>query len=464
MVPCSQSRAAGIGYALRCLHGATERWVEDLARPCSNGMGNPIQSHARTEARSGVTIGCGLNILHVIPSIGLEDGGPSVAIRMMERALVSAGADVTVVTTVDNCISTPTIIRGDNNGRPIRHLHYFRRWTNFYKVAPGIVPYLWTRMGSFDVVHIHALFSFTSVVAAAIAAIKGVPYVVRPLGTLQDYGVQTRRYWLKQLSLAFLEGPLLRAAAAVHFTSKREQSEARSVKVPMQGVVIPLGIEPIVPGDAELFLRTHPHLCGRRLLLYLSRIDRKKNLEGLLKAFAVVRSTRPDVTLLIAGAGEPLYTQTLRGLAIDLGLTSATDVVWVGHVQGAEKAAVLAAAEIFVLASYSENFGIAVVEALSAGLPCIISNDIAIAEEIVRGGGGIAVATEPQLIASSISRLLDDDRERAAMSAKARQVAAEKFSSRVMAEALIDLYSSIRSKPPTCQSGTVRANRSTNGG
>ena len=98
-------------------------------------------------------------------------------------------------------------------------------------------------MRNFDVVHIHSLFSFTCVAAALIASWRRVPYVVRPLGTLSEYGVTQRRPWLKRLSLAILEARILRHAAAVHFTSEAEREEAMKLNLPLQGVVIPLAVE-----------------------------------------------------------------------------------------------------------------------------------------------------------------------------------------------------------------------------
>ena len=83
-------------------------------------------------------------------------------------------------------------------------------------------------------VHIHYLFSFSSFCAALVARLKGVPYIVRPLGTLARYGITQRRPLLKQLSLRFIEKPILTHAAAVHFTSLQEQDEAEALGFSMQ--------------------------------------------------------------------------------------------------------------------------------------------------------------------------------------------------------------------------------------
>jgi glycosyltransferase involved in cell wall biosynthesis len=177
----------------------------------------------------------GLRILHVIPSVAATDGGPSHAIAVMERALTAAGVEVTTATT-DHGL--PAMSMRDRAALPeagaTRVVRiYFHKWTNFYKVAPGIIPYLWANIRTFDVVHIHALFSFATIAAGIIARLRHVPYVVRPLGTLSTYGMTQRRPWLKRLALCAIDGPILRSAAAVHFTSSFEQADAMK-----QGVVV----------------------------------------------------------------------------------------------------------------------------------------------------------------------------------------------------------------------------------
>src|SRR5262249_26163079 len=121
--------------------------------------------------------------------------------------------------------------------------------------------------------------------AAYLARRMQVPYVLRPLGVLAPYGLTERRPRLKKLSLSLLERRLIRSASAMHFTSHAEASEAEALNLTFNGVVIPLGID-----TEELAkLAERRNLTEKpRTLLYLSRIDPKKNLEALLRAFALV--------------------------------------------------------------------------------------------------------------------------------------------------------------------------------
>jgi glycosyltransferase involved in cell wall biosynthesis len=243
------------------------------------------------------------------------------------------------------------------------------------------------------------------------------------------------------LSLVVIEGPILRASAAAHFTSKAEWDETAALGIPMRGIVIPLGVEKQTAGNREALLRDFPALEGHPRLLFLSRLDPKKNLEGLLHAFAELQR-RWQVSLVIAGDGPAAYVIGLKELARSLGI--AQQVVWLGHVEGPRKAAVFAAADAFVLPSFSENFGIAAVEALLAGLPCVLGQGVAIAKDVEAARAGLVTAPEPVAIARALERLLSDDALRRDMGARGKAFAELQYSTSVMAEQLIALYEDIR--------------------
>lgn len=361
----------------------------------------------------------------------------------MERALVAAGVAVTTATTDD--AGPGRRLTAEAQASPVNGAKriYCRKWLEFYKVAPAIIPWLWRNMRSFDVVHIHALFSFSSTVAAFAARWRGVPYVVRPLGTLTAYGVTRRRALLKRISLAALESSILRHAAAVHFTTQAEWDEAELLGIPLRGVVIPLGLVPDIPGDPERMLATHPQLRQQLVVLYLSRLDPKKNVEGLLAAFALMASHRSDVALLIAGDGEPVYVESLVSRARSLGVDSR--VVWLGHVEGERKAAALGVADIFVLPSFSENFGIAAVEAMQAGLPCVLSRNVAIATEVQDAGAGLVVEPDSGAIAKALNELLADSARRCDLGRQGQELAKHKYSVDAMAGCLTQLYRRVAS-------------------
>lgn len=367
----------------------------------------------------------------MIPSVSLKDGGPSIAIAAMERALTSMGVEVTTATTDSELSFLESPVNGATRV-------YARKRSEFYKVAPAIVPWLIANISKFDVVHIHALFSFTSTVAAWIARSRRVPYIVRPLGTLTSYGVRRRRPGLKKISLALAERHIIENAAAVHFTSQLEWEEADKLNIPFRGVVIPIGIPIEADGCRTELSREFPLLSGRSIILYISRLDPKKNIEGLIAAFASSRRLREGSALAIAGSGDPVYVLRLKDLANAAGIAS--QVVWLGHVTGNRKSAAFAAADLFVLPSFSENFGIAVVEALYAGVPCVLGEGVAIAGDVQASGAGLAVPAEPAALAAAMEKILSDRTVRNEMGARGKALALREYSLEVMARRLVDLY------------------------
>lgn len=385
-----------------------------------------------------------MKVLHVIPSLSSVHGGPSRAMVTIERALAAAGIDVTTVTTDDDGpgrrLGSQNLPAEANGAERV----YVRKWIEFYKVAPGLVPWLWRNVRQFDAIHIHAMFSFTSIAAGFLAQARGVPYVVRPLGTLSRYGVTKRRPLLKRLSLCLIESAILRGAAYVHFTSADELTEARALGLAFKGGVVPLGVEELPTGRAARAnnKRGLQSPGGDPLtILFLSRLDPKKNVESLLEAFAIARVRHPTMTLRIAGDGPEAYVQALKGRASALSVASRVE--WLGHVEGEAKADAFASADVFVLPSFSENFGIAAVEGMLAGLPCILGEGIGISVEAAAAGAARRVAPAPSEIAAALIDLHDDAAARARMGRAAMAFAQQEYSTNAMAERLTRLYRSI---------------------
>lgn len=382
-----------------------------------------------------------IRVLQVIPSIDPGDGGPSVAAGRIHAALGRLGIDSVLACTGVDAIEVGAGVR------------VFSRQTRFYKTSRPLLRWLRAELASFDVVHVHALFSFAPNAAAWLARRRGVPYVVRPLGVLNQWGMANRRRWLKRMSLRFIEGPLLRDAAAVHFTSQAEADEAAALGIAMRSVVIPLGVEVPERGDSALLQGRFPQLCTGRVLLFLSRIDPKKNLEALIDALVELAPTHTDCRLLVCGAGDAAYVQTLkaRAKAGDI----ADRVVWAGDLRGADKASAMAIADVFVLPSHSENFGIAVVEALASGLPVVVSDGVPLAERIVEAGAGWRCGATAVSLAATLRTALAPTVDLAKVGERGRALAQADYSVEAMGLRLKALYESIVTLQPCASSRTL---------
>ncbi len=403
----------------------------------------PEKSAVNASFRPPATGGC-RRVLHVIPSVGPLRGGPSQVVRLLARGTVDCGLDVDVAATDDNAgerLRVPLGVPLPEDGVVWR---YFKAQTRFYLVSFPFTRWLREHVQDYDLVHIHALFSYCSVAAAFVAHSRGVPYIVRPLGVLNRWGVQNRRPWLKRISFRLVEKRVVERAAAMHYTSDQEMREAAEFGVSRRPIIVPNPALPPPFAREELageFRARYPELANRKILLFLSRIDAKKGLELLVEAYAGVRAALPEAALVIAGSGDSALLEKLRARARTLGLER--DIVWTGFLEGREKWAALADADLFVLPSYSENFGVAPLEAMMYAVPVVVSDQVAIHTDVDRAGAGLVVPCEAVAIEKAVvSLLLQPERARACGNRGSRMVR-ETFSLAQVSQQLVQAYNDI---------------------
>ncbi len=375
------------------------------------------------------------------------------ALPMMARALAARGIRVDVATTDDD--GPGRRLKEVRHGVPVElegfRVFYFPKQTEFYKVSIPLWIWLCRNVTKYDVVHVHAVFSFSTLAAGWACRLRRVPYIVRPLGVLNAWGMNNRRRWIKTLSFRLLDKPVLDHASAIHYTSRQEAEEAARLGIRARPVVIPLGIDlkPFLSlPSPELFTTRFPETAGRPIILFLSRLDPKKNVVLLLEAMARFRPaqsnpirpnpTESDPLLVIAGGGAPAYVADLKARAHALGLEK--QVVWAGHLEGDMKLSALAAATLYVLPSHSENFGIALLEAMAAGRACVSTAGVALAVEAANEVAVLLSEGDPQKLAAMLKRLLCNPSERRALELAAAQLSRRKYSTEVMAESLENLY------------------------
>jgi glycosyltransferase involved in cell wall biosynthesis len=312
------------------------------------------------------------------------------------------------------------------------------QWPRVWKRSPALAQALRHDLSSFDVVHLHSLYLFHDWVGGDLAHKNGIPYIVRPHGLLDPYIWRRSRTRKRLMEIAF-QNRVLRRAAAIHYTSDLE----RDISAPYdQGAlprVVPLGVrldgfESLPP--AEDFSRRFPAANGRKIILFLSRVHEKKGLDLLIPAFATARKIAPDLHLVIAGPDDGMLERA-RSLARQHQVEN--EVTFTGMLIGADKLAAFSAASMFALTSYSENFGIAIVEAMAAGLPAIVSDQVNIHREI-DGGGAIIVPCEVNAITRAIESLAADPVRLGRMASEARETARRLYDWRNVAVSLENLY------------------------
>ncbi len=380
-----------------------------------------------------------VRVLHVIPAVAARYGGPSAAIVPMCEALTTIGIEPTIVTTdadgperlpVD--CGTPTWWSG------IPAMFFRRNFSEAFKYSRALPPWLDDNVGRFDVVHIHGLLSHACFAAAAACSRQRVPYIVRPLGTLAPWSLRQKPA-RKRLLLAAGGAAILRRAAAVHYTSPEEKRVVEAAFSLAGGVVVPLGIEPALVDEAPI----DPSERERdRYVLALSRIHPKKNLEALVDAFIALtdRGGAGGWRVVIAGSCESAYVNALRQRA---GAANGDGrVTFAGWVDGDRKHDLIRRASVFALCSKHENFGVAVLEALAAGVPALLSRHVDLAADVEAADAGWIVDDGDQSILEPLARACGNARERETKSIAAA-IVARQFTWPAVAAELKRLYSSV---------------------
>jgi glycosyltransferase involved in cell wall biosynthesis len=363
-----------------------------------------------------------MRILHVVPTYlpAVRYGGPIYSVHALCKALADRGHDVHVYTTnvdgpgVSNVsLTEPAAVDGVS-------VRYFpcgvgRR---LYR-SPEMGRALSANVTKFDVLHLHSVFLWPTLAAARTARRGNVPYVLAPRGMLVGDLIKRKSRIVKTSWVKLFERANVEGAAAIHVTSQLEQAELIKLGLsPRRVVVVANGIEP--PDSAQGY--EAPSTAQRPYVLSLGRINWKKGLDRLVAAMAYV----PTGNLVIAGNDEDGYQPQLETMVRDIGLSAR--VHFLGPVHNENKWSLIKSAAVFVLASHSENFGIAALEAMACGCPVVVTPHVGLAGVVSRVGAGMVVDGEPKQLGEAIAALLADPARRRLMGEAGKKSAAEDFS------------------------------------
>jgi glycosyltransferase involved in cell wall biosynthesis len=381
-----------------------------------------------------------LKLLHVIGSIDPRGGGPIEGVKQMARANIANGHVVHVASLDDP--GAPWV-----RSCPIP-CFAFGPTALKYGYTRRLIPWLRAHAEDYDAVIVNGIWQFHTLAVREVFHRTATPYFVFTHGMLDPYF--KRRYPFKHLKKwlywQIFEYRVLRDASAVLFTCEEERRlasetfwlyKARELVV-NYGVAAPPKDDTDVQRDA--FFNRFPHLVGQRIMLSLGRVHPKKGLDLTVKAFARTLGSStgddPPTHLVIAGPEIPEHGAALRKLSSDLGIVDR--VTFTGMLEGLDKWGAFRAADVFILTSHQENFGIAVVEALACGLPVLISDQVNIWREIEEDGAGIVEPATEQGACSLMLRWIESTHlERDAMRAAATALFHRCFRVERAAESLI---------------------------
>jgi glycosyltransferase involved in cell wall biosynthesis len=394
-----------------------------------------------------------MRILHVIPAFApaLRWGGPINAAVELTQEQARQGHEVTVFTTnndVDGRVDVPLGQPVTMNGVKVYYWAVTRPTPMTFSIPLSCA--LRDSVSHFDLLHIHMIFNWPTTIAAYWARRKKIPYIIRPAGSLdpvaltKSYDSRVRslksraKKWLYFRTVGRAE---LDNAAALHFTTKTERDTAQVLGIRAPGIVVPLGVPSMPAADGssrDRLLDKYPELRGKKILLFLARLDPIKGLDILLLALGQLARRREDFALIVAGDGSQEYRNEMVTLAQNSGIGGKT--LFLGPVFGTTKWQILTGAEIFVLSSHHENFGLAVAEALTVGLPVVISRHVNLAGDIRAAGAGIVVGCSPSEVRVAVETLLDSAQLRNEMGSRGRLLAARRFAWPSIVRSLNDAY------------------------
>ena len=336
-------------------------------------------------------------MLHVVPHIDDEASGPSYSVPRLCQALASEGHAVGLM-----CLRAPDSVPGVD-------LEVHRQWRvpARFAVSTELLRALRERASQVDIVHNHSLWSMANVAAGWVVPGRGAKLVTSPRGTLSAWAMAHSR--AVKRALWPLQRRALIHAHLLHATSEQEHEEIRALGLTAPVVVIPNGIDipppPEQPGRAGANDPVHP-----RILLFLSRIHPKKGVDGLLRAWQTLHRRHPEWQLVIAGRGEPTHVAQVTELANALRLPR---VHFPGPLYGQEKSDAYRRADLFVLPTHSENFGMVVAEALAHGCPAVVTRGAPWSGLETHGCGWWVEDDSDALIAALDSAMaMDPDRRR----------------------------------------------------
>ncbi len=365
-------------------------------------------------------------ILHVLPSIAREYGGPAVSVRRLaEEMSRMSGSKVEVI--ARRTRGAEAALADWQVCRPVL----------VPTVGPeriGYAPQMLRRLRETraGIIHLHGLWQFQAWAAYRVARATRTPLFVSPRGALEPWALQQGRVQ-KAVANLFFQRAMLNRAACVVTTSDQEAENVRSAGVRAPVAVVPNGLD--VPSLAALKeARVQP---GKgRTALFLSRIAPKKGLLELLRAWREV--SPKGWTLRIVGPSDRGYAEVVERAIRELGLKG--NVVLLGPAWGREKLREFASADLFVLPSFSENFGMAIAEALACGLPVITTRATPWADiERENAGWWIETGAEPLRWALAEATLLPPP-ELALRGRRGRALVERRYGWPQVAAAMLDVY------------------------
>jgi len=361
-----------------------------------------------------------MRVIHIISSIDLSKGGPPKSVSDLAHHQAKQGIKVTILT---NKSSNPYIKESTHPRLKLIFVEgSFKKYLSKYLKTERV-----------DLMHGHDLWQMPLHYMAQLGRKYNIPYIITPRGTLEPWPLSVKK-WKKKLALYIYQRNDLEKAACIHATSQMELDNIRKLQFKNDIALISNGID---LKEFPKYMKKEKY--EKKTILYLSRISRKKGIEILIEAWGrLEKSLRRNWIIEIAGNGDKNYIASLQSLIIKKGL--AKEIMIIGPQFGKDKLEAYKGADLFVLPTYSENFGIVVAEALANEVPVITTNGTPWAKiNTSKSGWYIDVGVTPLVKALNEAMKTTED-ERNIMGINGRKLIKENYSVNSVAAKTIELY------------------------
>ncbi|MCH7518011.1 MAG: glycosyltransferase [Candidatus Dadabacteria bacterium] len=379
-----------------------------------------------------------MRVLHIV-GFYPEFGGPYTVVRGLTKELVRKGCSVSVYSPLP---------QGYDKSKLEDHTHldevqYFDQgflshfWPSYSSEWSNFVD----KINSYDLIHIHGIFDYF---AYFIARNIQKPYIIRPYGSLSNLVIKKKSRLRKRLYLRLIGRSVLNNSAGIHLLTKQEANDLRNLELGINQdlfSVIPNGVE--IYGSSKsppkgFLFEKFPYLRGKRLVLFLGRINWKKGLDDLIPAFADVVTTISNAHLVLVGPDSDGYMNQVNKL-INIHKIE-NNVSYSGPAYGEDKTMFMQDCEVFVLPSFSEGFPVTAIEAMSFAMPVMLTEDSGIPDIIMGAKAGLVVKKNKDEIASGILKLLNDKQLAAEMGRNGELLVKKEFLWSNIASKVIELY------------------------
>ncbi|MBC7489090.1 MAG: glycosyltransferase [Glaciimonas sp.] len=378
-----------------------------------------------------------MKILQVSPAYypAISIGGPIFSMLELEKQLIAEGHFVDTLTTHLGLTEAEkqqqpldSIINCSEQNRRIYKRFYGHP---HYTFSPSTLIWLMRHVNEYDVVLINGIWNFPILAAAIACRIRNVPYFIFPHGTLSVDAVSLKRATTKAVLLALFVRRIVKGALRVVFTTRMEE---RKVLAYIGGRVNAFVLPNMVDSKEFQHLPARGNFRARfgvapdvTVLLHYGRVAKVKGVIDSVRALAAVRERIPNILYVIAGGCEPNYRQEIEIEAKTCGVSE--NIFFTGLLERSEGLRALVDADLFILPSVSENFGMAVVEAMLCELPVLISDNVGISFDVGKARAGAVVTLTPdgKALASAIVGLLLDETALRVLGQAGRRFALENY-------------------------------------